>query len=149
MNKELSRHEIREMALQALFPLDFNADLTKEDAIFNAIELDHRDMINEDESEFVPVYLDTLVGGVCAKKDELDKVIEKHLKNNWHINRISKMDLVILRIAIFEMTYVTDVPAAVALNEAIELAKTFSDDRSRKFVNGGLSNVLKELEAGA
>ncbi|OOL64746.1 N utilization substance protein B, partial [Enterococcus faecium] len=53
MNKELSRHEIREMALQALFPLDFNADLTKEDAIFNAIELDHRDMINEDESEFV------------------------------------------------------------------------------------------------
>ncbi|HBC4838143.1 TPA: N utilization substance protein B, partial [Enterococcus faecium] len=116
MNKELSRHEIREMALQALFPLDFNADLTKEDAIFNAIELDHRDMINEDESEFVPVYLDTLVGGVCAKKDELDKVIEKHLKNNWHINRISKMDLVILRIAIFEMTYVTDVPAAVALN---------------------------------
>ena len=128
MNKELSRHEIREMALQALFPLDFNADLTKEDAIFNAIELDHRDMI---------------------KKDELDKVIEKHLKNNWHINRISKMDLVILRIAIFEMTYVTDVPAAVALNEAIELAKTFSDDRSRKFVNGVLSNVLKELEAGA
>ena len=126
MNKELSRHEIREMALQALFPLDFNADLTKEDAIFNAIELDHRDMINEDESEFVPVYLDTLVGGVCAK-----------------------MDLVILRIAIFEMTYVTDVPAAVALNEAIELAKTFSDDRSRKFVNGVLSNVLKELEAGA
>ena len=138
MNKELSRHEIREMALQALFPLDFNADLTKEDAIFNAIELAHRDMIN-----------DTLVGGVCAKKDELDKVIEKHLKNNWHINRISKMDLVILRIAIFEMTYVTDVPAAVALNEAIELAKTFSDDRSRKFVNGVLSNVLKELEAGA
>lgn len=57
------------------------------------------------------------------QKDELDKVIEKHLKNNWHINRISKMDLVILRIAIFEMTYVTDVPAAVALNEAIELAK--------------------------
>ncbi|HFD6935909.1 TPA: transcription antitermination factor NusB, partial [Enterococcus faecium] len=53
------------------------------------------------------------------------------------------------RIAIFEMTYVTDVPAAVALNEAIELAKTFSDDRSRKFVNGVLSNVLKELEAGA
>ena len=106
-------------------------------------------MINEDESEFVPVYLDTLVGGVCAKKDELDKVIEKHLKNNWHIIRISKMDLVILRIAIFDMTYVTDVPAAVALNEAIELAKTFSDDRSRKFVNGVLSNVLKELEAGA
>jgi len=59
------------------------------------------------------------------------------------------MDLIILRIAISEMMYVDDVPATVALNEAIELAKTFSDDRSRKFVNGMLSNVLKELEAGA
>ena len=57
------------------------------------------------------------------QKDELDKVIEKHLKNNWHINPDLKMDLGILRIAIFEMTYVTDVPAAVALNETIELAK--------------------------
>lgn len=149
MNKELSRHEIREMALQALFPLDFNTDLTKEDAIFNAIELDHQEMINEEQSEFVPVYLDTLVGGVCAKKASLDTIIEKHLKNNWRINRISKMDLIILRIAIFEMMYVDDVPATVALNEAIELAKTFSDDRSRKFVNGMLSNVLKEFEAGA
>ena len=149
MNKELSRHEIREMALQALFPLDFNADLTNEDAIFHAMELDHKEMINEEESEFVPVYLDTLVGGVCAKKGELDQTIEKHLKGNWRINRISKMDLIILRIAIFEMKYIEDVPFAVALNEAIELAKTFSDDQSRKFVNGVLSNVLKEIEAGA
>ncbi|OAQ56903.1 transcription antitermination factor NusB [Enterococcus thailandicus] len=149
MNKEISRHKIREMALQALFPLDFNADLTKEDAIMHAIELDQRELINEEESEFVPVYLDTLVGGVCAKKDELDQMIEKHLKNNWRINRISKMDLVILRIAIFEMKYVADVPAPVALNEAIELTKTFSDDRSRKFVNGVLSNILNEMEAGA
>jgi N utilization substance protein B len=149
MSKELSRHEIREMALQALFPLDFNTELTKEDAIINAIELDHRDMLNEEGSEFVPVYLDTLVGGVCAKKAELDQIVEKHLKNNWSIQRISKMDLVILRIAIFEMLYVADVPGTVALNEAIELAKTFSDDRSRKFVNGVLSNVLKETEAGA
>ncbi|MFV0561103.1 MAG: transcription antitermination factor NusB [Enterococcus sp.] len=149
MNKELSRHKIREMALQALFPLDFNTDLSKEDAILHAIELDHQEMVSEDQSEFVPVYLDTLVGGVCAKKAELDETIGNHLKDNWTIQRISKMDLVILRIAIFEMRYVTDVPATVALNEAIELAKTFSDDRSRKFVNGVLSNVLKETEAGA
>ena len=86
---------------------------------------------------------------MCAKKGELDQTIEKHLKGNWRINRISKMDLIILRIAIFEMKYIEDVPFAVALNEAIELAKTFSDDQSRKFVNGVLSNVLKEIEAGA
>ena len=59
---------------------------------------------------------------MSVQKDELDKVIEKHLKQLAHQSDL-KMDLVILRIAIFEMTYVTDVPAAVALNEAIELAK--------------------------
>ena len=60
------------------------------------------------------------------------------------------MDLIILRIGIYEMLYNTQVPNRVVLNEAIELAKTFSDDQSRKFVNGILSNVMKEIdEAGA
>lgn len=134
------------MILQALFPLDSNANLVKEGTIFNTIGLDHHDMISEDESESVPVYPDTLAGGICARKDELDEVIEEHLKDNWHINRVSKMDLMILCIAVSKMTYVTDVPAAVVLNEAAELAKAFGDNRSRKLVNGVLSNVLKELE---
>ena len=65
-------------------------------------------MINEEQSEFVPVYLDTLVGGVCAKSI-VRHDHRKAFKNNWRINRISKMDLIILRIAIFEMMYVDDV----------------------------------------
>lgn len=149
MSKELSRHEIREKALQALFPLDFNEDLSKQDAIQNAIELDHKDLISEDGEAFVPVYLDTLVAGVLAKKAELDAIIQKHLRSNWNISRIAKLDLVILRLAIFEMRYIDGVPDRVVLNEAIELTKTFSDDRSRKFVNGILSNVMKDLEAEA
>ncbi|MGM0123680.1 transcription antitermination factor NusB [Enterococcus sp. AZ194] len=148
MSKELTRREIREMALQALFPLDFNTELTKKDAILSAIELEHEELLSEEEDAFVPVYLDMLVGGVCEKKAELDGYIQKHLRDNWKINRISKMDLVILRIATFEMLYVEDVPNTVALNEALELTKTFSDDRSRKFVNGVLSNLMKEIEAG-
>lgn len=141
-----TRHEIREKALQALFPLDFNIDLTKQDAIYYALELDNRDIISEDGEEFVPTYLDLLVGGVCDRKSELDEVIKKHLGTNWTLNRIAKMDLIILRMAIFEMIYAGDVPNTVALNEAIELTKKFSDDRSRKFVNGVLSNVMKDLE---
>ncbi|MTD37611.1 transcription antitermination factor NusB [Erwinia sp. CPCC 100877] len=141
-----TRREIREKALQALFPLDFNADLTKQDAISYALELDQHDIISEDEEAFVPTYLDLLVGGVCDRKSELDEVIENHLGRNWSLNRIAKMDLVVLRIAIFEMLYVADVPNTVALNEAIELTKKYSDDRSRKFVNGVLSNVMKEIE---
>lgn len=143
MSKELTRHEIREKALQALFPLDFNADLSKQDAIYNAIELDHQDLLNEDEDAFVPAYLDLLVEGVVAKQTEIDELISKHLKAKWTVGRIAKMDLIILRIAIFEILYVDDVPATVAVNEALELAKTFSDDQSRKFINGVLSNIIK------
>lgn len=146
MSKELTRHEIREKALQSLFPLDFNSDLTKQDAITHALELDYGEMVSEDGEEFVPVYLDVLVGGVCEKKEELDQAIHAHLGKNWTIQRIAKMDLIILRMAIFEMNYVSDVPNTVALNEALELAKKYSDDRSRKFVNGVLSNVMKEIE---
>lgn len=142
-----TRHEIREKALQALFPLDFNADLTKQDAIFYAMEVDNQAIVSEDGEEFVPAYLDLVVGGVCDRKAELDEIIKKHLGSNWSIARIAKMDLIILRMGIFEMLYVGDVPNAVALDEAIELAKKYSDDRSRKFVNGVLSNVMKELDA--
>lgn len=146
MSKELSRHEIRKMALQALFPLDFNKDLTKQDAIMHAIELEHHELIDEEQEHFVPVYLDQLVAGVCHYKEALDGVIQNHLKAGWKIQRLSKMDVTILRIALYEMIYVDNVPNRVALNEAIELAKTFSDDQSRKFVNGILSTVNQELE---
>ena len=147
MNKELSRHEIRQMAIQALFPLDFNKDLTKQDAIFYALELEHADMIDEEEENFVPAYLDLLVTGVCEFKAELDEIIQTHLRPGWTLRRLSKMDHTILRVALFEMIHVDDVPNKVVLNEAIELAKTFSDDSSRKFINGILSTVNKEREA--
>ncbi len=142
---ELNRHEIREKALQALFPLDFNKELTKSDAIEYVLELDHREWVSEDQESFVPTYLDSLVAGVCAQQASIDATIQKFLKG-WTISRISKIDLIIMRIAIYEMYFVEEVPAKVALNEAIELTKKFSDDDSRKFVNGVLSNVMNEQE---
>lgn len=147
MNKELSRREIRQMAIQALFPLDFNQELTKQDAIIHAIELEHEDMIDEEQENFVPTYLDLLVTGVCDRKEEMDTIIQKHLRAGWTLKRLSKMDVTILRLALFEMIYVDNVPNKVVLNEAIELTKIFSDDQSRKFVNGILSNVNNEIEA--
>ena len=146
---ELTRHEIREKALQALFPLDFNADLTKQDAIDYALAYDNREIVSEDGEDLVPTYLDLRVGGVCSRKAELDEVITNHLGNNWSMQRLAKIDIVILRLAIFEMLYVSDVPNIVALNEAVELSKKYSDDRSRKFVNGVLSNVMKEIDSEA
>jgi N utilization substance protein B len=86
-----------------------------------------------------------LVSGVVDHLDELDKIIEKYLRSGWSIDRIAKTDLIILQIALYEMLYVDDLPAKVSINEAIELAKKYSDDRSRKFVNGILSHALEEL----
>lgn len=145
MSKEINRHEIRKMALQALFPLDFNQDLEKKDAIMHAIELEHHEMIDEEQEHFVPEYLDQIVDGVVAHKAQLDEIIQSHLKKGWSIRRLSKMDVTILRIAIYEMMFVETVPNKVAMNEAIELAKTFSDDQSRKFVNGVLSAINNEM----
>jgi N utilization substance protein B len=149
MSKELNRHKIREKALQALFPLNFNIDLTKEDAIKNALTFEHSDeVIDEREKNFIPTYLDVLVTGVITKKDEIDQLIIKHLAAKWELQRIAKIDLVILRLAIFEIQYIDEekMPNIVALNEAIELAKTFSEEKSSKFINGILSNVLKERQ---
>lgn len=83
MSKELSRHDIREMAVQSLFPLDFNTEFSKQDAIAHAIEVNQYDLLDEEEENFVPDYLDWLVSGVCEHKNELDKEIESllHLKN--------------------------------------------------------------------
>ncbi|HJF19739.1 MAG TPA: transcription antitermination factor NusB [Enterococcus columbae] len=145
-NKELSRHQIREMAVQALFPLIFNQDLSKQAAINHALTLNLFDQLDEEHEHFVPAYLDLLVSGVCEYQSSLDQLIESHLRSGWKISRLSKMDVTILRLALFEMLYVEDVPNAVALNEAIELAKTFSDEKSRRFVNGVLSAINQELK---
>ncbi|HLQ39335.1 MAG TPA: transcription antitermination factor NusB [Tetragenococcus sp.] len=147
MKNELNRHAIRQKALQALFPLDINQDLTKKDAINAALELEHDEIVAEDQASFVPEYLDFLVTGVCTHKETLDAKIKAHLKKGWKIDRLAKMDLIILRLALFEMLYVDEIPNAVALNEALELAKTFSDDQSRKFVNGVLSAVNTENQS--
>ncbi len=143
---ELTRHEIREKALQSLYPFDFNQDVTKEDAISYAFEYNNAELVSEDGEAFIPSYLDALVTGVCQHREELDQLIQKNLKK-WTLARIAKPDLIILRIAIYEMLYVDEIPAKVALNEALELTKKYSDDDSRKFVNGVLSNIVPTLNS--
>ncbi|WP_234984641.1 transcription antitermination factor NusB [Pilibacter termitis] len=145
-NKELNRHEIRIKALQSLFPLDFNVDLTKDAAIQNALSMDDFDVLDDDDEKFTPPYLDTLVTGVIEQKSSIDEIITKHLTKNWSLKRISKMDLIILRLAIFEMMYQKEeVDAKIAVNEALELAKAFSDENSTRFINGVLDNVLRNI----
>ncbi|KRK97986.1 transcription antitermination protein NusB [Secundilactobacillus odoratitofui DSM 19909 = JCM 15043] len=95
------------------------------------------------ETAEVPAYLEELVTGVLANQEALDNQIKQYLTTGWTLPRIAKTDLVILRIAFYELDYQSDIPKRVAVNEALELAKQFSDDRSRRFINGVLSHEIE------
>ena len=95
----------------------------------------------------IPAYLQTLVEGVSEHQEKLDEQITQLLASGWEINRLAQTDLVILRLALYEIQFVDEVPTVVAINEALELAKTYSNDKSRKFINGALGKFERQLES--
>jgi len=137
VTEELTRHQIRIRAFQTLFAMNANPEADRH-VIYQQLLADE-----DGQTAAVPAYLETLVDGVLDKQDELDAQIKKYLTTNWTLQRIAKTDLVILRIAFYELDYQTDIPKRVAVNEALELAKQFSDDRSRRFINGVLSHEIE------
>lgn len=127
----MSRKESRKQAFQALFQLEIeNTDLSIEEAI-NFIKDDYPDL----EFDFI----NWLVSGVKDHQSVLDEQIQNNLKD-WKISRLLKTDRIILRMAAFELGH-SDTPPKVIINEAVELAKQFSDDDHYKFINGVLSNL--------
>ena len=89
-------------------------------------------------------YLNEMVKNVELNKSTIDELISKYAKN-WTINRMAKVDLAILRLAVCEILYVPNIPTKVSINEAIELAKLYCDDKSPKFINGILGSVVNEI----
>lgn len=141
---ELTRHEMRVKALQALFSLEYNNTISTEEAMIFALTYENEPAEDEEVMISIPAGLTEMVEGVCTHRLEIDQLIAPHLKK-WTVNRLPKVDLSIMRIAIYEM--MTDsVPAPVAINESIQLAKTFSDDKSRRFINGVLANVKDSIQ---
>ena len=90
-------------------------------------------------------YINRVVWGTLDKQAQLDGVIENFLKE-WSIDRINRVDLALLRLAIYEMLCEPDVPFGVAINEAVELAKQYGTDESPAFINGVLGNVAREIK---
>lgn len=131
-----SRHTIRVGAFQTLFALLNNPEGSKEQL--------YGQVLNLGPHEDAPKYLDQLVSGVLDHQQELDELISSYLNGGWTIERIARANLVILRIALYELQYEKELPAAVVINEALELAKAFSDDKSRKFINGVLGHYEQE-----
>ncbi len=136
-----NRHLSRSIVLQSLFEWDFGAKNSSEaEAIFK-----------RDVAEFAPgmgdfSFMDTLLKGVLSKQKDIDLIIEKAAPD-WPIDKISIIDRNILRIGLYELLFAdrSQVPPKVAINEAIELSKSFGGETSSKFVNGVLGAVYKEL----
>ncbi len=133
----MSRRKAREIALQALFVLDFNETGITEtiDAVFSEygkISSGTRD------------YAHKLVSGALASKQEIDNLITK-ISSEWKIDRMAAVDRNIVRIAIFEMRFSPEkITPNIIINEAVELAKVFGTEDSGRFVNGILGSLLKE-----
>jgi N utilization substance protein B len=136
-----NRHLARSIVLQTLFEWDTT----------HASGADAAAVLTRNAEEFGGgdtdrPFMDTLLNGVIAKKDDLDLIIEKAAPE-WPLDRIAPVDRNILRLGLFELLFAdrAQVPAKVAINEAIELAKTFGGDSSGRFVNGVLGAVYKEI----
>lgn len=98
---------------------------------------------NEIEDDEIKEYLKDILFGVSKNEEEITELIKKNLKENWTIDRVSKINISLLKIAIYEMKY-NKLPYKVAINEVIELAKKYSDEQAGSFINGILASIVKE-----
>ena len=130
----MTRKQAREEAFILVFEKEFN-DNSVEDILETAAEA--RDLVPDD-------YINRVFKGVYDSLGELDSLISES-SVGWSITRISKTALCIMRLAIFEIKYIEEIPVSVSINEAVELCKKYATENDASFVNGILSTVAKAL----
>lgn len=134
----MKRTEIRELAFKLIYSLEIQKESDLDEQINLYIEN------NEIKKEEAVNYITDCVHGIYKNKEEITKIIEDSLTTDWKIERISKVNLSLLELAIYEIKY-KDIPYKVVINEVVELAKTYGEDMSSKFINGALAKVVKDL----
>lgn len=135
----MSRRKAREIALQVLFHIDFTGGSPEEiiPAVYSMQEIEFSESVNE--------YVEWIVAGTLAHRDEIDRQISE-LAKDWKLERMGGVDRAITRMAIFEIKYGEEkVPPRAAVNEAVELAKHFGSDESGRFVNGILGSLVRGM----
>jgi N utilization substance protein B len=130
------RHQARELALKVLFQLESSSDDPEEVLQYHAAE----GAATGDVKNFAG----QLVRGVIANREKLDAILSE-TSDNWKLEQMAKVDRIVLRIAVYEITIDRHVPTKAAINESIELAKTFSGEEAGRFVNGILGRVAASV----
>lgn len=128
----MSRRELREQIFKLLFRVEFNSmeDMAEQEQLF----FEDEDAAKEEDA----VYISDKYHKISEKLSEIDSQLNEKAQG-WNTDRMNKVDLTILRLAVYEICYDEDVPTGVAINEAVELAKKFGQDASFGFVNGVLA----------
>ena len=132
----MDRSLAREIAMKMLYA----ASLGGEESMSEVLEQSEQaDTLSGSDKTF----LENLTAGVSARREELDGIIGKYAQG-WALNRLAKVDLTILRMAVYELLYMPEVPVGATINEAVELAKAYGEDKSSGFINGILGSVARE-----
>lgn len=141
-----NRHLGRIVALQTLYESEFRQSCNDDQLDINAVLERNIERYSEtiDDKSFIV----NLVEGVAGKQNELDGELQP-LAPDWPIDKIARIDRVILRMGLYELKYEADVPPKVVINEAVELAKAFGGENSSKFINGVLGSSYRALEGKA
>ena len=132
----MQRSAMRELAFKLLYEIEMQKD-SSDDQFQMFIEN------NEINDENVKKYLLDIKNGIQLNQDEINSLITSNLKDNWSLNRISKINVSLIKLAIYEMVY-KKLPYKVAINEVVELAKRYADESAPVFINGILASIVKE-----
>ena len=134
----MKRSAIRELTFRLIYSLEIQKVEDLEEQIELYIQC------NEIEEDDAKEYIKDAILGIKENNIEIQGLIEKNLKADWKIDRISKIDLSLLKLAIYEIKY-KQIPYKVAINESLELAKKYGEETSKNFINGILASVVKEM----
>lgn len=133
----MNRSAIRENAFKLLYSSEIQKEFEEEQI---DIFLEDNNIVKKEEIE----YIKNNFFGIRENITEIENLISKNLSKKWTIERISRIDISILKLAIYEIVY-AKIPYKVVINEAVELAKKYGDDSSKSFINGILASIVKEL----
>lgn len=134
----MKRSAIRELTFRLIYSLEIQKKYDLEEQVELYLQS------NEVEDDDAKEYIKDVVIGIKEHIIEIQELIEKNLKADWKIDRISKIDLSLLKLAIYEIKY-KEIPYKVAINESLELAKKYGEETSKNFINGILASIVKEL----
>ncbi|MCI8892532.1 MAG: transcription antitermination factor NusB [Eubacterium sp.] len=131
----MNRREIREQVFKMLFQTEFYEEAEMDEQI--GISMEELAETNEGKR----AYIEQKLREIYKRREEIDALINEKA-TGWKTNRMAKVDLALIRLAVYEIRYEEDIPTGVAINEAVELAKIYSSDGAPSFVNGVLAKLL-------